>query len=62
LFKQIGFDDNLIAFIENANNVEFFYNGSFIYYRGGTNWDNKNGEYHTRKTAALQQYLKAILK
>lgn len=61
LLKENGFDENQIAFIQLANNVEFFHNNSFLHYRGGTNWDGKNAEYHRMKTKALNAYLEKIL-
>lgn len=58
--KENGFDEAQVEFLQKAHNVEFFHNNSFLHYRGGTNWDNKNKEYHLQKTRALHTYLEKI--
>ena len=61
LLERAGFDEHQIRFLQSAHNVEFFHNNTFLHYRGGTNWDNKSGQYHKQKTDALQKYLDAVL-
>jgi len=66
---KVGFDKVQIRFLQSvpvggaltSASVEFFNNNSFLHYRCGSNWDNKTQEYHRQKTAALHQYLDAIL-
>lgn len=62
---QLHLDAAAIKFIHNLpedKNVEFFLNGHFLHYRGGSNWDQKSSDYHQRKTQALNTLIADITK
>jgi hypothetical protein len=61
LLKSKHMSDPEIEFLQSAHNVEFYYNNTFLHYRGGTNWNNQDTEYHAKKTYALNRYLEKIL-
>ncbi len=61
-FQRYGLDDQLIKELQSGlGNVEFFIDGVFFHYRGGSNWDRKKDEYHKKKTASFNRYLERIL-
>lgn len=62
VLKKNGFDLISTDFIlSKPPNVEFIHDNHFLHYRGGTNWDRKQPEYHAHKTSLLQQYVDALL-
>ncbi len=61
LLKSKDFDNPLIEFLQNAHNVDFYHNASFLHYRGGTNWNGMNTQYHNRKTTAFKKFINAAI-
>lgn len=62
LLKKIGMDDYQIYFIQSGlQNVEFFIQGSFFHYRGGSNWDRRTQAFHENKTNLFNSYILKIL-
>lgn len=61
LKEELKFTDNIIKFIQNCpDNIEFYLNGTFLHYRGGSNWDSKPSQYHIAKTNALNNLLSSL--
>ena len=57
-----GFNAQTIQFIKKGiHNTEFFENGTFFHYRGGTNWDGQSQQYHLTKKSILDECLAEIL-
>jgi hypothetical protein len=60
--SEYGFDQSLIRLVESgAREMDIFCNGSFVHYRGGTNWAGKSASYHQRKGQLLEDFLKDLL-
>lgn len=57
-----NFNKAQIQFIQSCpdKNIEFFLDHTFLHYRGGSNWDGKSTEYHTRKANALNTLIADI--
>ena len=55
-----GFDQHQITFLQGARDLEFFGNKEFLHYRGGTNWNYRDPDYHRKKTDALNAYIDTI--
>lgn len=56
--KHIFFTKELIWFIDQSpDNIEFLIHGTFLHYRGGTNWNGKSPEYHQQKTNILHNFI-----
>lgn len=61
VLQKRGLKEHHIELLHAAQNIEFFYNNTFLHYRGGTNWDNKNEQYHNNKTKAIDKFLDHII-
>lgn len=61
-FLRSGLDENQVNFLQaGLENVEFFIQGTFFHYRGGTNWDHKTRKFHENKTRLFNAYIQKIL-
>lgn len=58
--REQGFDKAQTEFLRAATNLEFFADKTFLHYRGGTNWDYRDENYHRSKMQALRIYLSAL--
>ena len=55
-------DKNQKALIQKGlPSGEFFHNGTFFHYSGGTNWDHKSPKYHKTKSELVKEYMETIL-
>lgn len=60
--KNVFFTQEMIWLIDQSpDNIEFFVHGTFLHYRGGTNWNGKSPEYHQQKTNILQNFIAQIM-
>lgn len=60
--RNWGFDNRQIDFIHKGPiNSEFFLNGTFFHYRGGTNWDGQSANFHNNKLLLLKEYIENIV-
>lgn len=61
---EYGFDESQIQYVKDSkgDDSEFYLEGHFFHYRGGSNWDNQSSLHHENKTSAFRNYMESILR